>query len=363
MARLERVEIETREPGVTLKERLIRLIETGGPIPVSTYMQLCLHDTAQGYYATRPGIGKDFITSPEISQIFGELIGLWLVHEWKAMGSPEEIRIVEIGPGRGVLMKDALRLAMMAGGGDFADAMRMTLVEPAPAMREVQNETLAAAQPEFVSTLAEVPAGPMLLVANEYLDCLPARQFRKDGDSWRECVIGLDAGRELVFGLAADEQAAPEGSGDASTAVEVQTGIDLLVADLVTRTAPFRALFIDYGPSDIAPGDSLRSYKDGQQVSPLALPGESDLTVDVDFGRLARMSTKAGLDVAGPAPQGMFLLGLGAQARLNQLVKANPDDGEAIFNAAQRLIDPKDMGERFKAICLSSGGLPVPAGF
>ena len=348
---------------MTLKDRLIRLIETGGPIPVSTYMQLCLHDTAQGYYATRPGIGKDFITAPEISQIFGELIGLWLVHEWKAMGSPEEIRIVEIGPGRGALMQDALRLGMVAGGEDFAKAMRLTLVEPSPAMRDVQRDALAAAQPDFVSTLAEVPAGPMLLVANEYLDCLPARQFRRDGGSWRECVIGLDAGRDLVFGLAADEQAPPEGAGDTSAVVEVQTGMDLLVADLVTRDAPFRALFVDYGPSDMAPGDSLRSYKDGEQVSPLAQPGESDLTVDVDFGRLARLSRKAGLDVAGPAPQGMFLLGLGAQARLNQLVKANPDDGEAMFNAAQRLIDPKDMGERFKAVCLSSSGLPAPAGF
>ena len=348
---------------MTLKERLIRLIESGGPIPVSTYMQLCLHDTAQGYYATRPGIGKDFVTAPGISQIFGELIGLWLVHEWKAMGSPGEFRLVEIGPGRGALMQDALRLAVMAGGEDFANAMRLTLVEPAPALREVQRAGLATAEPDFVSTLAEVPAGPMLLVANEYLDCLPARQFRKDGAAWRECVVGLDADGALAFGLAADEQAAPEGAAETSAVVEVQTGMDILIADLVTRTAPFRALFIDYGPSDVAPGDSLRSYKDGQQVSPLALPGESDLTVDVDFGRLKRLAGKAGLDVAGPVPQGLFLLGLGAQARLNQLVKANPDEAGAIFNAAQRLIDPKDMGERFKAICLSSASLSVPAGF
>lgn len=348
---------------MTLKERLIRLIETGGPIPVSTYMQLCLHDTAQGYYATRPGIGQDFITAPEISQIFGELIGLWLVHEWKAMGSPEAFRLVEIGPGRGALMQDVLRLAMVAGGEDFARAMRLTLVEPAPAMREAQRAGLASAEPEFVSTLAEVPDGPMLLIANEYLDCLPARQFRKDGDGWRECVIGLGEDGALAFGLAADEQAAPDGAAETSAVVEVQTGLDLLIADLVARSAPFRALFIDYGPGDAAPGDSLRSYKDGQQISPLALPGESDLTVDVDFGRLARLAQKAGLDVAGPLPQGMFLLGLGAQARLNQLVKANPDEGDLIFNAAQRLIDPKDMGERFKAICLSSSGLPAPAGF
>ena len=348
---------------MSLKDRLIRLIETGGPIPVSTYMQLCLHDTTQGYYATRPGIGRDFITAPEISQIFGELIGLWLVHEWKAMGAPDEVRLVEIGPGRGRLMQDALRLAMVAGGEDFASAMCLTLVEPAPAMREVQRAGLAAAEPDFVNTLAEVPDGPMLLIANEYLDCLPARQFRRDGEAWRECVIGLDAGGDLAFGLAADEQAAPEDAAETSAVVEVQTGLDLIIADLMTRTAPFRALFVDYGPADIAPGDSLRSYKDGEQISPLALPGASDLTVDVDFGRLARLARQAGLDVAGPVPQGLFLLGLGAQARLNQLVEANPDEAEAIFNAAQRLIDPKDMGERFKAICLSAPGLPAPAGF
>ncbi|MEZ5954907.1 MAG: SAM-dependent methyltransferase [Hyphomonas sp.] len=348
---------------MTLKERLVRLIETGGPIPVSTYMQLCLHDPAQGYYASRPAIGRDFITAPEISQVFGELIGLWLVHEWRAMGSPDSFRLVEIGPGRGALMQDALRLAMVAGSEDFAKAMQLTMVEMSPALREMQCAGLSSAAPEFVSTLAEVPSGPMLLVANEYLDCLPARQFRKDGTCWRECVVGLNGERELVFGLAANEQAAPEGVAAASAAVEVQVGLDLILADLVMRDAPYRALFIDYGPSDVAPGDSLRSFKDGKQVSPLALPGESDLTVDVDFGRLARLATKASLDVAGPVPQGMFLMGLGAQARLNQLVKANPDEADAIYEAVRRLIDPAEMGERFKAICLSSPGLPQPAGF
>ncbi|MEZ5946584.1 MAG: SAM-dependent methyltransferase [Hyphomonas sp.] len=260
-------------------------------------------------------------------------------------------------------MQDALRLAMVAGGEDFAKAMHLTLVEMSPALREAQRASLSSAAPDFVSTLAEVPAGPMLLVANEYLDCLPARQFHRDGTGWRECVIGLDGERQLVFGLAADEQAAPEGIADSSAAVEVQVGLDLVLADLVTREAPYRALFIDYGPSDVAPGDSLRSFRDGKQVGPLDLPGESDLTVDVDFGRLARLATKTGLDVAGPVPQGMFLMGLGAQARLNQLVKSNPDEADAIYEAVRRLIDPAEMGERFKVICLSSPGLPLPAGF
>lgn len=348
---------------MTLKDRIIRLIETGGPIPVSTFMQLALHDPQEGYYATRPGLGTDFITAPEVSQVFGELIGLWVVHEWRAMGTPSPFHLVEIGPGRGTLMADALRLAYVAGGREFADAARLTLVEPSPELRNQQNEKLKAYEPAFVDTLAKVPAGPMILFANEYLDCLPVRQFRKADGQWRECVVGLNDQGELTFGLAADEQRAPEGAADTSEAVEVQIGFDLLVADLVSRAAPMRALFVDYGPADATPGDSLRAFSRGEQVSPLALPGERDLTVDVDFGRLKRLATKIGLDVAGPTPQGMFLMGLGAQARLNQLVEANPDHAEAIFNNAQRLIDPKDMGSRFKAICLSTTGLPQPVGF
>lgn len=351
---------------MTLKERLIRLIETGGPIPVSTYMQLALHDRQDGYYATRPGLGTDFITAPETSQVFGELLGLWAVHEWRAMGEPDAFCLVEIGPGRGVLMQDALRMAFVAGGKAFADAMRLYLVEASPTLRDLQVERLAIYEPQFAEQPSEVPALPTIILANEYLDCLPARQFRRDGEEWRECVVGLDADGALAFGLAADGRAAPEGTAATAACVEVQTGLDILIAELATRAgrgAPVHALFIDYGPTDSAPGDSLRAFQQGKQVSPLHAPGETDLTVDVDFGRLKRLATAAGLAVHGPTPQGMFLLGLGAQARLNQLVKANEENAEAIFNAAQRLIDPKDMGNRFKVICISSQGLPKPAGF
>lgn len=348
---------------MTLEDRLVRLIAADGPIPLSTFMQLALHDPEQGYYAARPGIGRDFITAPETSQVFGELIGLWIVHEWRALGEPSPIHLVEIGPGRGLLMADALRIACFAGGEAFRKALTLTLAEPSPALRLTQQERLGAYQPAFVDRLSEVPAGPMLLVANEYLDCLPARQFRRDGAGWRECVVGLSPEGRLTFGLAADEPRPPHGTALTGDVVEVQAGLDLVVADLATRREPFRALYIDYGPMDRAPGDTLRAYRDGQQVSPLERPGACDLTVDVDFGRLGRLAVTAELDVAGPTPQGMFLLGLGAQARLNQLVKANPDKAEEVFNAAQKLIDPQQMGERFKAICLSSQGLPKPAGF
>ena len=348
---------------MTLEDRLIRLIETDGPIPLSAYMQIALHDPKEGYYAARPGLGRDFTTAPETSQVFGELIGLWIVHEWRAMGEPSPFRLVEIGPGRALLMHDALKIAAIAGGQSFLSALQLVLIEPSPALRLLQTERLKRYAPSFASQLSQVPAGAMILVANEYLDCLPVRQFRRDGAQWRECVIGLSAERKLIMGLAADEPLPPMGTALTGNVVEVQSGLDLITADLVSRADPFRALFIDYGPVDRAPGDTLRAYREGQQVSPLESPGASDLTVDVDFGRFARLAANVGLDVAGPTPQGMFLLGLGAQARLNQLIQANPDEAEAIYNAAQRLIDPQQMGERFKAICLSSAGLPKPAGF
>lgn len=348
---------------MTLEDRLVRLIETGGPIPLSTFMQLVLHDTKDGYYATRPGVGRDFTTAPETSQVFGELIGLWLVHEWRALGSPKEFRLVEIGPGRGQLMLDALRVAGAAGGEAFLAAMRLAFVEPSPVLAKALGEMFAPAAPHFAGSLAQVPAGPMLLVANEYLDCLPARQFRKTPEGWRECVVGLGADGKLAFGLAADEPNPPHGTALAGEAVEVQTALDLVIADLASRQEPFRTLFIDYGPDASAPGDTLRAYREGRQVPPLEAPGVCDLTVDVDFGRFARLAAAAGLDVSGPTPQGMFLLGLGAQARLGQLIKANPDDADTIYQAANRLIDPKEMGARFKAVCLSSPGLPKPAGF
>jgi len=348
---------------MTIEDRLVRLIETGGPIPLSTYMQIALHDPQDGYYAARPGIGRDFTTAPETSQVFGELIGVWLVHEWKAMGAPESFQLVEIGPGRGQMMADALRVALAVGGDPFADAAELVFVEPSPVLKEALGKMFSPLSPKFAATLAQVPAGPALIVANEYLDCLPARQFRRAQGGWRECVVGLSEGGRLAFGLAADEPRPPQGTALSGEVVEVQTGLDLLVADLVSRAPPVRALFIDYGPDDRAPGDTLRAYREGRQVGPLEAPGVSDLTVDVDFGRLARLAEAAGLDVAGPSPQGMFLLGLGAQARLNQLVAANPDDAEAVFTAARKLIDPADMGARFKAICLSSPGLARPAGF
>lgn len=347
----------------TLKDRLIAMIRADGPMPVSAYMNICLHDPKQGYYATRPGLGRDFITAPEISQVFGELLGLWAAHEWQTMGAPDHVNLVELGPGRGTLMADALRAGAALPG--FLAAMQLHLVEASPALRQTQARRLAAHDPQFCDEFGDVPPGPALVLANEYLDCLPARQFVRAGGDWHERVIGLGADGALCFGLAADR--APDAPAETIAAhAEVQPSLELFVDQFQQRLeqgAPFRALLIDYGPADTVPGDSLRAYKQGEQVHPLAAPGDSDLTVDVDFSRLKRLAETAGLVVHGPVPQGQFLLSLGAEARLNALAKAQPDQAETVYEAVRKLVDPAEMGTRFNVICLSGPGLPHPAGF
>ncbi len=348
---------------MSLKDRLIRLILADGPLPVSAFMQACLHDPDAGYYATRPGVARDFITAPEASQIFGELIGLWAVHEWRALGAPDPFALVELGPGRGTLMSDALRAA--AGVSEYTRALHLELVETSQPLKAIQAERLSKYAPTFRTSLNDVPQGPAIILANEFLDCLPARQFVSDGGAWRERVVGVGADEALVFGLSVDRRHSELASAGGASH-EVQPGLEPLIADLSVRSeagARFRALFIDYGEAERAPADTLRAYRNGVQEDPLANPGLADLTVDVDFGRLGRLARRAGLDVAGPVEQGPFLIGLGAQARLDALVAATPDAAEATYAGARKLVDPAEMGARFKVICLSSPGLPAPAGF
>ncbi len=344
----------------TLKDRLIAMIRADGPMPVSAYMNTCLHDPGQGYYATRPGLGTDFITAPETSQIFGELLGLWAAHEWQTLGAPDRLNLTEIGPGRGTLMNDALRAGASIPA--FAEAIDLHLIEPSPVLQAGLKQRLGQYTLVFLPELDAIPASaPSLILANEWLDCLPARQFVQDGEDWHERVVGLDDDA-LVFGLR-PQASAPEGSPRG--ACEIQTALETLVATLqqhFTETTG-RALFIDYGPEDAAPNDTLRAYQGGQQVHPLAAPGLSDLTVDVDFARLKRLALGAGLSVHGPVPQGQFLLALGAEARMNQLARAEPAETEALYAGLRKLVDPAQMGSRFKAICISSHGLPAPAGF
>lgn len=330
------------------------MIQASGPISVATYMDLCLHDRRQGYYATRPGLGEDFITAPEISQIFGELIGLWAAHEWQKMGSPTRFSLVEIGPGRGTLMQDALRATRGIDG--FHDAMRLHFVEASPVLQSTLSDKFSDHAPIFLSGLADTPTdAPFILIGNEWLDCLPVQQLQRVGDGWHERQIGLDENGELCFGLNPD--AYPQNVIDSTDldAIELQPGLKTLSETLrgLLDAAAGCALFIDYGTLT-PPQDTLRAYKDGQQVSPLALPGASDLTCDVDFARLQRLIETTGLHSGGVQTQSAFLLSLGAEARLNQLAKAHPDQAEALYAGIRKLVDPAEMGERFKAITIRS---------
>ena len=345
---------------MSLKDELASLIEAGGPLPVSAYMNACLHDPRHGYYATRPGIGRDFITAPEISQVFGELLGLWALHEWQATGAPDAARLVEVGGGRGTMMRDMLRAIGKARSGE---AFQVAMSEASPVHAAQQQAALSGFHPDFLGAFTSLGDAPFTLIANEWLDCLPARQFVQTGGNWHEKVVGLDESGALAFGLAADK--APDAPAQGGEAAEVQPALETLITVLKEAfdAVPGRALFIDYGPADHVPGNTLRAFHQGKQVAPLAMPGVSDLTVDVDFGRLARLARGAGLGVAGPVEQGPFLLSLGAEARMQALIKANPDRAEAIHEGVRRLVDPAEMGQRFKVICLSAPGLPAPAGF
>ncbi|MEO0815852.1 MAG: SAM-dependent methyltransferase [Pseudomonadota bacterium] len=343
-----------------LTRRLKALIESEGPLPVSTYMQLCLHDPKHGYYATRPGLGVDFRTAPETSQVFGELLGVWAAYEWQVMGRPDPCILAELGPGRGTLMADALKATRKVEG--FHDAMQLVLVEASPVLRAAQAERLSGHSVHHVAGLGDVPGGPAIFIANEFLDCLPARQFVRADGGWFERKVSTGPDGKLCFGLSADRPPS-EIASSIEEEIEFQPGLQRVVEVLAERRDPLRALFIDYGTDGSGPGDTLRAYRSGQQVHPLEAPGACDLTVDVDFARLSRLASAARLDVAGPIGQGMFLGQLGIEARMQALIRKAPESADAIYEGVRELVEPDRMGQRFKAMCLSSPSLPAPVGF
>ena len=345
-----------------LRSRIIEAIRADGPMPVSLFMLMCLHDPQHGYYATRPAFNQDFTTAPETSQVFGELIGLWAAHEWLAMSKPSPFHLIELGPGRGVMMSDALRSGASVPG--FSDAVRVSLVEASPALRKEQSTRLFQREVHHATDLDAVPPGPSIILANEFLDCLPIRQFVRAGDKWRERQIGLDKSGNLAFGLSplVDLPGNITPAGDeVETAPALETFADAIARRLTAH--PGRALIIDYGPTDHAPADTLRAYRSGQQLSPLADPGASDLTADVDFARLIRLGTAHGLGIHGPAPQSDFLIRLGALQRADTLSRANPERAQETRAAVNKLVDPAEMGERFKVLAITSPGAETPPAF
>ncbi len=349
-----------------LAGRLKARIAANGPLRVEDYMRACLHDPGEGAYGARQPIGADghFITAPEISQIFGELLGLWAVAVWQQMGEPPHLTLAELGPGRGTLMADALRAARASPV--FLRSVSVAMVEASPPLAALQRKALAETETplRWYGPLDELPEGPLIVLANEFLDALPIRQFVRRGSEWRERLIGLDG--EGGFALVDGAAAAIDREADDGDILETRPAIDPLLAALAGRAAkaPLAALFIDYGPEASGLGDTLQAVRAHAYADPLADPGAADLTAHVDFASLRRSAETLGLRAYGPMPQGEFLLKLGLGVRLERLLEsAEPQHKEAIASGALRLADPSQMGVLFKALALTSEGLPPPPPF
>jgi NADH dehydrogenase [ubiquinone] 1 alpha subcomplex assembly factor 7 len=320
------------------------------------------------YYA-RPGavFGRagDFTTAPEISQAFGECLGLWAAVTWQAMGAPSPVLLVELGPGRGTLMADALRAVAQAMP-SFRAALRPHLVEASPGLQALQAEALAGAGAAWHAAAAALPPGPAIILGNEFLDALPIRQFHRQGGQWRERFV--QAGR-LVDGPAEAPPPLPDAAPDGAVREVSEPALTLmgaLAARLATEGGA--ALFLDYGPAESGFGESLQAMARHGPADPLAPAGTVDLTAHVDFAALASAARAGGAAVHGPLPQGLFLQRLGLMSRAAILARSaalarRHDQAGLILSGAERLVAAEGMGRLFKALCLCHPALPPPSGF
>ncbi len=360
-----------------LFKHLARRIHHEGPLTVADFMAEALGNPKHGYYVTadRFGLAGDFVTAPEISQMFGELIGLWCADYWDRLGRPATFALVELGPGRGTLMADALR-AVSGLLPDFTRAARLHLVETSPVLRRRQSDALANHAPTWHDRFADVPEGmPLLLIANEFFDALPVRQFQLTEQGWAERLVALSpTGEALRFVLGnpgglTTLRVPPRlrtGAIPPGTVIDLGPAAQSIALDLGQRLAASEgaALIIDYGHSAPVPTDTLQAVRRHQPVPVLETPGEADLTTHVDFGALAEAATSGGAAVCGPVTQGDFLRALGIEARATILRRtASREDTHEIDSALHRLIAPQAMGALFKALALTGPNGPPAAGF
>jgi len=353
-----------------LKSEIAAIIAAEGPISVERFMALALGHPRHGYYMTRDPFGRagDFITAPEVSQMFGELIGLWAASVWQTMGAPDKLRLVELGPGRGTLMADLLRAGRVLPG--FSEAVDVHLVETSPVLRAAQKASLAGrvAALHWHDRVEDLPPGPAVIVANEFFDALPVRQFVRQGGVWRERLVGLGADGRLVFGLAAESEPRLTQQAGEGAVLEVPLVGHGIVRALAQRLAADGGalLAIDYGHLATAPGDTLQAMKNHKPVDPLAEPGEADLTAHVDFAALGRAALAAGAVLQGPVTQRVFLEALGLGARADRLQRSgSPDQARAIAGQRERLVEGgrTGMGELFKVMAVTHPDLPMLPGF
>ncbi len=357
---------------MTPLEKIIRerIAQTGG-ITIAEYMELCLGHPEHGYYMSRQPFGRegDFITAPEASQIFGELVGVWVAAGWQAMGAPERIALVELGPGRGTLMRDILRAVRVMPG--FMDAVRVHLVEMSPALRRVQEEMLAGcgAEVSWHADLAEVPRGPAIVVANEFFDALPVHHYERLADGWRERLVVTDG--EGGFRFAATGRA-PDHLPEWAEGLEVGSIIELsperldFMKGLATRLVDDGGAFLvfDYGHAMPGEGETLQAVMRHEQVSVFHRPGEADLTAHVDFHALAVAAERVRMTCWGPVEQGPFLRAMGLAARYEMLRRrASARQRIILKRGVERIAGDAQMGRLFKVLAGVSPGLPAPAPF
>ena len=360
----------------SLEQRIAALIAAQGPISVAQYMTLALHDAAGGYYATRQPFGAagDFTTAPEISQMFGEMLGLWCVQVWHDQGQPKHKRLVELGPGRGTMMADALRAAKVAP--EFLRGLEVVLVEASPALQKAQAAKLKESGAEirwtthFDDSLGD---RPLFLLANEFFDAMPVRQYIKTERGWCERMVVAKNGA-LDFALAptptppaaipAARAGAPDGG--AYESAPASTALAEAIARIVAEKGG-GALLLDYGYDDEAAargyGETLQAVGGHQFADVLADPGENDLSAHVDFAALSEAARHGGAAVYGPRGQGEFLADLGITGRAEQLMKTNPTAAQSLFGAVERLIGPDQMGNLFKALAILPPSAAKPPGF
>ena len=355
-------------PPGTLAEHLTDLIRATGPISIARYMAEAMGHPKFGYYMSRDPFGQsgDFITAPEVSQMFGELIGLWCAAVWDSVGRPDPVILAELGPGRGTLMADALRAATKAPG--FIEAASVHLMETSPLLRGKQRAALAGRQVSWHDNFDGVPDGPLLLVANELFDALPIRQFERTRGGWCERLVDavpVGARFRLVHGAPSEGHQVPGGFRDAplGSVWEVSPAGLALAQTIGARVARDggAALIIDYGARDSAPRETLQSVHEHEGHDVFEAPGEADICAHVDFGQLSKAARQSGAAVHGPVEQGRFLRALGVEARATALTKgAGEAQAEAVRSGLARLTDPAQMGSLFKVLAISHPGLNPP---